>query len=195
LLFRSQKKGGDMNYAPKNRVWSVAALTTSCVTMADMQAQVRGLDPVEATLMEGYILAAQSVVEKRTQRLLSRRAVTLRLPGLPFANCPVELPGGEVASITSVTADGAAVTGTTAFGDSPAVLLPADEWPAVTGEGYPVTIIYQAGFAPAPADLKAAVMLLAADLFENRANSGPGPMAEVPLSAQMLMEPWRIRPI
>ncbi len=184
-----------MAYAPRNRVWSVAAPTTACVTLAEMQAQLRGLDGSESALIDSYILAAQGMVEKRIQRLLTRRAATLRLPGLPVGNCPGELPGGAVGSVTSMTADGAAVTGTTFLGDSPALLFPAVNWPVVTGEGYPVTIVYQVGFATAPADLKAAVMLLAADLFEHRANSEPGPLAEVPLSAQALMEAWRIRPI
>ncbi len=184
-----------MNYAPRNRVWSVAAPTTACVTLADMEAQVRGLDSAESALMDGYILAAQGMVERRTQRILTRRAATLQLPGLPSGNCPVELPGGAVASITSMTADGAAVTGTTVFGDAPAVLLPASEWPVVTGAGYPVVITYQVGFLVAPPDLKAAVMLLASELHERRANAEAGPLSEVPLSAQALMETWRIRPI
>jgi hypothetical protein len=108
---------------------------------------------------------------------------------------PVELPGGEVGSITSVTADDLSVSGVTFFGDSPAVLLPGAEWPVVTGKGYPVVVIYEAGFAICPPDLKAAIKILAAELFERRANSEEGPINEVPLSASVLIEPWRIRPI
>jgi len=160
-----------------------------------MLAHLRLSDSTEAALVDGYTLAAQGMIEKRIQRLLSRRSATLRLPGLPSGNCPVELPGGEIGAITSVTADGGSVTGTTFVGDSPALLLPVDEWPAVTGEGYPVTIVYTVGFLNLPADLRAAVMLLAADLFEHRANSEAGPLVEVPLAAQALMETWRIRPV
>lgn len=184
-----------MNYAPRNRVWSVAALTTPCVSLAEMQGHLRVTDAAEAAQIIGFTMAAQGMVERRIQRLLTRRTATLRLPGLPAGNCPVELPGGEVASLTSMTADAVAVTGTAFFGDSPAVLVPADEWPVVTGEAYPVVISYEVGFAAAPADLKAAVMLLASDLFEHRANSEVGPLTEIPLSAQALMETWRIRPI
>jgi uncharacterized phiE125 gp8 family phage protein len=184
-----------MNYAPRNRVWSVAALTTPCFALADLQAHLRLTDYSESSLLDGMALAAQGMVEKRIQRLLTRRNATLRLPGLPSGNCPVELPGGEVGAITSVTVDGVAVTGTTFYGDSPAVLLPADEWPAVTGEGYPVVIVYTVGFAAVPGDLRAALLMLAADLFEHRTNSEAGPLVEVPLAAQALLEQWRIRPI
>lgn len=184
-----------MSYAPRNRVWSAAAATAPCVTGPEMLAHLRLSDSSEAALVDGYTLAAQVMIEKRIQRLLSRRTATLRLPGLPTDDCPVELPGGEVGAITSMTADGVAVTGTTFAGDSPALLRPATSWPIVTGQGYPVVIIYTVGFVAVPADLRMAVMLLAADLFEHRANSEAGALSEVPLSAQALMEAWRIRPV
>lgn len=184
-----------MTYAPRNRVWSVAAPATLCVDVAEVRAQLRETTGFEDALVQSFAAAAQSVVEKRTQRLLTRRAATLRLPGLPSGNCPVELPGGEIGSITSVTADAVPVTGTTFVGDSPAILLPAVAWPAVTGEGYPVVIVYQAGFANVPDDLKVAVRMLAAEMFERRAHGDSEAISEVPVSAHFLMEPWRIRPV
>lgn len=184
-----------MNYAPRNRVWSVAALTTPCVALQAMRGHLRVTDTSEDALISANIVAAQRVVERQTQRLLTRRSVTLKLPGLPSLFCPVELPGGEIGAITSVEADGIAVSGVTGFGDSPAVAMPASEWPTVTGDVYPVKFIYTAGFLSAPEDLKAAVMLIAAELFERRANAEGGVLNEVPISAQYLMAPWRIRPI
>lgn len=184
-----------MTYAPRNRVWSAAAATAPCVPYSAMAEHLRIADNTEAALIDGYTLAAQRMIERRIQRLLTRRTATLRLPGLPTGNCPVELPGGEVGAITSVTVDGTAVTGSTVAGDSPAVLLPAADWPVVTGQGYPVEIVYTVGFAILPADLRAAVMLLAAELFERRANADAASLSEVPVSAQALMETWRIRPV
>lgn|GEM_PF-4074656 len=184
-----------MAYAPRNRVWSAAPIAAPCVPYGNMANHLRVTDGSEATLISGYTLAAQTMIERRIQRLLTRRSATLRLPGLPAGNGAVELPGGEVGAVTSVTVDGVAVTGATVAGDSPALLLPASDWPVVTGQGYPVQVVYMVGFASLPADLRAAVMLLAADLFERRANSEAGAMSEVPLSAQALMESWRIRPI
>jgi uncharacterized phiE125 gp8 family phage protein len=184
-----------MNYAPRSRVWAVAAPTTLCVSRESMRDHLRVTDTTEDAAIDGFIGAAQRTVERQTQRLLTRRAVTLKLPGLPAGSCPVELPGGEVGTIASVTADGVAVTGAQAFGDSPAVLLPAADWPTVTGTVYPVEIVYQAGFAECPADLKAAVKLIAAELFWRRTNAEEGSLAEVPVSAQSLIAPWRIRPV
>lgn len=184
-----------MSYRPKNRVFAPAAFTAACVTTPEMRDHLRVTSLDEDAQIEAMTLAAHRVVERRTQRLLMRRAATLSLPGLPSGNCPVELPGGEVGSITSVTVDGVVVTGSTFIGDSPALLLPASDWPTVTGNGYPVVVVYQVGFATAPPDLKAAVKLIAADLYERRSHSEPGPVNEVPVSATYLMDPWRIRPI
>lgn len=184
-----------MAYAPRNRVFAPAALATACVTTLEMRDHLRVTHLEEDMQITAMALAAHRIVERRTQRLLTRRSVTLSLPGLPSGNCPVELPGGEIGSITSVIVDGVAVTGSTFIGDSPALILPADEWPAVAGDGYPVVIVYQAGFTSTPDDLKAAVKLLAAELYERRANAEGGSLNEVPLSALYLMEPWRIRPI
>lgn len=184
-----------MNYAPANRVWSVAALATPCVTIASARDHFRVTDLGEDSEINAMLLAAQSHVEKFTQRLLTRRAVTLFLPDLPSGSSPVELPGGEVGSITSVTVDGTSLAGTQAFGDSPAVLLPSSDWPAVVGSIYPVQIVYQAGFADCPKDLQYAVLLIAADFYARRANSEDGQLSEVPISARALMELRRIRPI
>lgn len=184
-----------MTYRPRNRVFTPAALTTACVDLTLMRDHLRFPDTSEDQQIAAKLLAAQRSVEKMTQRLLTRRAATLSLPGLPDGTCPVELPGGEVGSITSVTSDGVAVTGTTFIGDSPALALPAADWPTVTGTGYPVTIVYQVGFAACPEDLQHAIMLIAAELFEQRRNAEFGNLNEVPISAQYLMAPWRIWPI
>lgn len=184
-----------MNYAPKNRVWTIAALATPCVSLDAMREHLRFPDSLEDAVISGKIMAAQRAVEKYTQRLLTRRTVTLRLPSLPTGACPIELPGGEIGTVSGFTVDGVAVTGAQTFGDSPAVILPADEWPVPVGIVYPVQITYQAGFAVCPDDLKAAVMLLAAELFERRANAESASLSEVPVSAQYLMAPWRIRPV
>lgn len=184
-----------MNYAPRNRVWSVATLTTPCVTLTDMRTHLRFPDNSEDALIVSKVSAAQRSVERYTQRLLTRRVVTLKLPAMATSACPIELPGGEIGTVSTFTVDGVAVTGAQVFGDSPAVILPADEWPTATGTVYPVEIVYQAGFASCPDDLKAAVMLIAAELFERRANAESGSLGEVPVSAQYLMAPWRIRPV
>lgn len=174
---------------------TVAALTTGVVGLAAMRLHLR-MDPNDTSEDDQIVaceLAAAAAVERHTQRLLVSRAVTLRLPGLPEGRCPVELPGGIVTAVSSVEADGAAISGAVAYGHSPAVLVPASDWPVVTGVGYPVVIQYTAGFATVPADLVAAVKLWSGHLFANREAVG-APMSEVPLALQALVAPNRIHP-
>lgn len=184
-----------MAYRPRTRIWTPAALSAGIVTLPDLKDHLRVTGLEEDAYITSLGIAATYAVERWTQRLLTVRAATLKLTDLPCSQEPIELPGGTVASVTSVTADGVAITGCTALGDSPALLIPSADWPAVTGEGYPVTIIYQAGFATPPPDLVHAVKLLAANLYENRSPVLSGTISEaLPLSAEWLMDPHRIRP-
>lgn len=184
-----------MAYRPKERIWTPVALPSSAVALADLKLHLRVDHTDDDALVGAVSAAATESVERWTQRLLVRRAATLQLPALPYGMCPVELPGGVVASVESVTADGAAVTGAAAYGHSPALLVPGADWPVVTGTGYPVEVSYTVGFAAAPADLVAAVKLIAADLYDRRGQSASMQVYTVPISAEWLMLPHRISPI
>lgn len=181
-----------MVYRPRNRLWTPAALPAAAVTLADLRAHLR-VDHVDEDDLIGKIaLAATEAVEKWTQRLLVQRQAVLRLPCLPVGLEPVELPGGVVTSVTSVVADGATVTGATAFGDSPAQLVPAAAWPVVTGDGFPVVITYQVGLTAVPEDLRAAVKMIASDLYERRGQSSAQAANLAAINAEWLMARHRI---
>lgn len=177
-----------------DRIWTPADLTASAVDVADLRSHLRIDNTDEYALITAYGLAATAMVERYTQRLMVRRSCVLSLSDLPTGQTPIPLSDGVVGAITSVVVDGVAVTGCTALGASPAMLIPAADWPTVTGEGYPVVITYTAGFTAPPADLAAAVMLIVGDLFQNRSNSSEASMSEVPISAKALMQPHRIMP-
>jgi len=147
------------------------------------------------TLITHYGDTAVASVEKSTQRLLSPRACSLSLRGLPSGKCPIELPGGVVASVTSVFVDGAEFTGCTAIGHSPAVLIPAADWPKVTGDGYDVVISYVAGYSNIPQDLVQAVLMIAAELEQRRTDGVEGALSPALICAEYLMRPYRIMPI
>jgi uncharacterized phiE125 gp8 family phage protein len=184
-----------MAYRPRNRVVSYVGPSGSVVSVADMRAHLR-LDPndtSENAVVTACEAAAVRAIEARTQRLLISRQVTLRLPGLPGGRHPVELPGGLVSAVDSVTADGVEIEGAEAYGASPAVLVPASDWPAVTGSGYPVQVVYTAGFPSVPLDLVAAVKMWAGHFFEHREAVGPA-LLEVPLGVEALISPYRISP-
>ena len=95
-----------MAYAPRERIWTVTAIDVPCIEIFDMTEHLRVTGLEETAVIDSLIRAAQGIAEKRTQRLLTRRSTTLRLPGLPVGCMPVELPGGEVGTITSVSPEG-----------------------------------------------------------------------------------------
>jgi uncharacterized phiE125 gp8 family phage protein len=177
-----------MAYRPRNRIWMPAALSASAVSLVDMQEHLRVSDDGDVALINDISIAATAAVEKWTQRLLVRRQVVVKL-------CPIELPGGQVGAVETFTAEGVAVTGAAVYGDSPAVLVPSAEWPVVTDKGYPVTITYTVGYLTVPQDLKAAVKLIASDLYERRGHSSEAPLSVVPISAEWLMARHRIMAI
>jgi uncharacterized phiE125 gp8 family phage protein len=184
-----------MVYRPQDRIWTASTLLDCPVTTAKLKQHLRVDDTSEDGPILSMGLAATAAAEAFTQRVLEPRTCTLRLTDLPTGREPIELPGGTVASVTSVIADAVTITGCTAIGHSPALLIPAADWPTVTGEGYPVTITYVAGMAPIPDDISMAIRLIVGDLFENRENSSEAQLHEVPTSACYLLSPHRIRPI
>ena len=181
-----------MSYRPRSRIVTTAALAAGIVPIYDLKEHLRVTDGHDDDIIRLYGISATAAVERWTQRLLTSRQVVLKLQCLPSGREPIELPGGAVASVTSVVADLLAITGGVALGDSPAVLVPAADWPSVVGEGYPVTITYVAGFVAVPMDLQHAVKMLVAEMYERRANAVEGPINRAIVSAEYLMEPHRI---
>lgn len=182
-----------MVYRPQERIFSAAALSTPVVPLLDLQAHLRLDVNDEDPLIQAAGITAAAMVEKYTQRLLSVRACTVLLPGLPLDQEPIELPGGTIASLTSVTVDGVAVTGCTTAGNSPALLIPATNWGSTVALNYPVSIAYTAGFASVPVDLQWAIKMIVGELFINRDNTGSG--GKMPFGAMALMQQWRIASI
>ena len=181
-----------MTYRPRNRIWVPAALTASAVRLNDMRAHLRVDSDTEDALIEDISKAATEAVERWTQRLLVRRQAVLSLPGLPTGLEPVELPGGEVASVISFVAQGSPVTGAAVYGNSPAILVPSADWPVVTAEGFSVVITYSVGFATVPEDLKAAIKLIATDLYDRRGQSTGQLVNLAAVNAEWLMARHRI---
>lgn len=177
------------------RVASFAPLTDSPVSVGELREHLRVTDTVDDAAINSMGMAAAAHVEKATQRLLAQRVVTLRLSCLPLGRGRVELPGGPVGDVTSVMVDGVSVTGCLAFGDSPAFLFPAQDWPVVAGEVLPVVITYTAGHVTVPDDLKAAMKLIVAELYDQRRQGVDRGMNTAPVSAEYLMARSRIRPI
>ncbi|TFL16427.1 head-tail connector protein [Jannaschia formosa] len=185
-----------MVWAPRDRIVEVADSTGPVVSLDDLK-QIRRIDhDDEDMILQGMERAATAAVERVTQRLLLPRQVVLRLTCLPSRRTPIGLYGGKVQTLTSVVADGAAIEGAQVFGDSPALLVPAADWPTVTGEGFPVTITYTAGVSTVPPDLVQAIKIMVGAMdFNREAVVMNATVAEVPLGFDYLVSPHRIRPI
>jgi uncharacterized phiE125 gp8 family phage protein len=174
------------------RLWNIAPIVAGLVPLAELKAMCRVDHAEEDDLIAGFGLAAAAHVEKVTQKLLTPRAIVLRMAGLPSGRGAVLLRGGPVAAITSVMVDGAAVSGCAAFGDAPAHMVPAADWPVVIGGGYPVEVTYTAGFTAVPPDLLVAIKIMVLDLYERQFDGqGSGDYA-APRAAASLMEPHRV---
>lgn len=158
-------------------------------------------DGLQDGLIEAYLRAAIAVIEGRTGKALLQRVFRFVLDDWrdPAAQA---LPIAPVRSVISVTlTDGA---GGSTLLDAGLYRLIADLHrprlapkgpllPAVPVAGQ-VELMFMAGFGPAwgdvPADLRQAVLLLAADLYERRDEMGLREQG-LPFAILSLIERWR----
>ena len=156
-------------------------------------------DGMQDGLIEGYLRAAMAMIEGRIGKVLLARRFKLALEdwrargeqALPVA------PVSEIVSVTLVDRAGApTVVPATRYGlekDMHRPKLVADGLllPDVPSGGS-VDIVFQAGFGAAwasvPVDLRQAVLLLAAQYHEQRAETGVGML---PFGVMALIERWR----
>lgn len=161
------------------------------VSVAELKISQRIDHADEDGLLADLIAAAVSLVEARTRRLLVRRAAVLTLPGFPASGEPILLRGGVVAAQPVVTWRLAGVVTTIDAGEMefagdcwPPRLAMADGagWPTPDAFGWPVTVSYEAGYAPdgldlganVPAALRRAVCLLAGEMYARREEATVG---------------------
>lgn len=154
-------------------------------------------DGMQDALIIGYLRAALAAVEGRIGKALIARRFSLVLGGWRDAGSQA-LPLAPVSAVVSVTLVDSA---------GPVVLPPA-RWrleadlhrprlmavgtlfPAVA-EGGRAEVVFDAGFGPwamVPADLRQAVLLLAAQYHELRHETG---VAAMPFGVMALIERWR----
>jgi uncharacterized phiE125 gp8 family phage protein len=164
----------------------------------------------EDALIEGYLGAAREFAELYTRRALATQTLELALDAFPSA--AIELPGGTIQSITSVSyvdIDGTAQTIDTAnfvLDDysEPAWLLPADgfTWPSTQSVVNAVKVRFVAGYSiaddspqtyPLPKSIRAALLLMLGHLYENREDTTAGVKVEqIPTGSLALLNPHRL---
>lgn len=184
-----------MLWRPRHRVWTPAPSSQPVVPLAEMQAHLRVDGDSDWGVIASLEAAAVEAVERYTQRLLRARSCELLLPGLPGGRMPAELPGGMVSGAVVLEIEGHDAPGVTVAGHSPAAMVPDEPWPALAAGGWPVRVVYTAGFALLPADLVSAVKMIAAHLYERREAVSDSAAQKVPMGAEWLMRQHRIGPV
>lgn len=189
----------------------ITAPATGVVLLEEMKAHARIIAPEEEALVAGYIIAAESRLDG-WNGILGRALITQTwsadLPAFPKGDM-IRLPLGPAQSITSIDyfdTNGASQTlgagnfrlHEDAFG--PYVRRTAGAtWPDTETRDDAVTVTWIAGFGDNPGDvpepIRTAIAMLAAHLFENREATAPADLAEIPLGAADLIEPYRRGPV
>ena len=186
--------------------------TAESVSLAEVKAQARIDTDAEDDLIAAYIVAARQWCEAYVARPLTATAVTYRLQLDSFCDKRyyhkgvIYFPVAPVLATTGISylpSDGSNST-TWASSDytfdtnsEPARLAP------IYGAVYPntleqlnsITIPFTAGYsttADVPQGCRAAIKMLAAELYENRENIVTGTIvAEVPFGVKALLDPHR----
>ena len=158
-------------------------------------------DGMQDGLIEAYLRAAMAAIEGRIGKVLLARRFKLTLQDWRSVG-EQPLPVAPVSAVISVTLrDLAAVA--TLIAASRYKLVQDSSRPKLTAVGVllpvvptdgQVEVVFDAGFgvgwAAVPADLAQAVLLLAAEYYENRYDLG-GRIAGLPVALQVLIERWR----
>lgn len=188
----------------------VTAPQTLPVTVAELRRnvwEVYEADVTDDTYFTELLTRATAHVETITSRKLVSQTWRGYLSAWPAAGAAIELPFGRVSAISLFAwlgddaVDHFLASGTeyvaSLAGYFPKV-VPVNSWPSGALFAVdPIRIEFVAGFGPAavvPADLKQAILLLAAHWYKNREIVRIGNIVSPhPQAFDALVGPWRIR--
>lgn len=175
------------------------------VSLDDIKAHSRIDYADDDAELQAMVTAARTHVERFTGRALITQTWTATLSDFPAPSRTIRLPKPpfqEVVAIDYYDADGASQSFTgysaAALGDIGA-LWPETSWPATATRPDAVTVEWTAGYGDAaddvPADIREAIMLVAAHFYEHRVAAMPGESAirRLPFGVLELVDPYRER--
>lgn len=188
----------------------VTAPTVEPVSAAEAKAHLR----VEHDLDDAYVAALVTAARRHAEALTWRAFVTqsweVKLDRFP-SRCargryePIKLPRGKVQSVTSIKYDDATGAERTLASSAyvvdtapePGLIWPAyaTVWPETRDNPGAVRVRYVVGVEPrdVAADVKHALLMLVADLYERRESEITGTIVTpVQLAARTLLDPHRL---
>lgn len=127
--------------------------------------------------------AAQELVEKGTNRLLSLSTVSVECT---YRDKKFFLPYGEITSITSCQSDGVDV-GYKFYDISQRIFLTD-----LLSRDSDIQIVYEAGYESVPKSLKHAAMLLVSNMYEYREDAVEASLQSAPVASKTLMDAYRL---
>lgn len=181
-------------------VTTVVAPSVEPLTADELKTHLRVTSSDEDTLIASIISAARVRAESLLRHRLITQTVELTMTGFPSY---IEIPVWPVVSVASVKYDdGDGVEQTVSSADyllvkrRPRVIAPKSTatWPTPGIESDSVRVRCIVGYGDAgsnvPADILAAIRLIAGDLWEHRENTVIGaPVASIPTPAEALLAP------
>jgi uncharacterized phiE125 gp8 family phage protein len=172
------------------------------------------VDDADDAMIAALLAAAREHCEAFLGLSLATRVLEVALDRWPTVaadgSTAIELPMGPVREIVAFTAGepNSSDTDTSVDVDAyvldtysvPARLVPVSSWPSVTASTNLIRISYLAGYGvdsdggeALPKALRAAILLVLGHLFRAREDSVEKALVSIPLGAEALMRPLRVR--
>jgi uncharacterized phiE125 gp8 family phage protein len=192
----------------------IIPMTDLPVTLTDLKAQVRVTFTDDDDLLTALLGAAVELVSGMSGRVLAPETWSVSFDRVPAEAWTVErlytrgvmqdirLPKSPVRALTNISYYDPSGVSQTASVDNFWLFLDDDRasvrpkpnvsWPITQAREDAITITFTAGYTALPPALKAAILMLAAQWYETREASTAGPVTEVPLAAQTLIDMHRI---
>jgi uncharacterized phiE125 gp8 family phage protein len=170
--------------------------TDRAVSLNEARRHLRIEDTDQDDLIAAYIEAAEQSLSYIGRALKSATyALDIYGIGCRYIDLPMP-PLRTISSVSTVGSSGtlsvldpSAYTVITASGGQTSVMLANP--PTFTSSSNWATVQYTAGYDVVPSGLRAAILLIAGTLYENRSGASPVPMTKLPYGIDSLVGPFR----
>ena len=171
------------------------------VTVAEAKAHLRVDASDHDTQIEAFIAAAIANLDGPAGwlgRSIGSQVLNLVMDHTAFGRSSFRVPSGPVITLTSVKyidTDGVeqtlAAETYTLLVDGRVALAYNQSWPSVRCQSDAVRVRYTAGYAAVPAPIKAAILMMVADMYANREAQMAADMTPNP-TVDALLGPYRV---